>query len=132
MRNVKLSLLDKNYGLPLDETVMNTASRPSYYYRTGNNYTGRTYEYPATYHIVDSDRLRIRKGDIVRIADSYIYRKNVRGEFGVVLDRYRIVKQKVNGTFKDYYAIVLISTGEDKGQLLSVGPHRLSGLSKNI
>ena len=100
MREVKLSLLEKNYSLPLGKTIIKSARRPYYYYR--KNYPKNkkdcdmVYDYPATYEIVDSDQMRLRKGDIVRISAEVKFRKNVRSEYGVILERYRIIKQVSN------------------------------------
>ena len=133
---VKLSLLEKDYGLPLGKTIMKTASYPSYYGLYGIKANevddDNTYEYPATFQRVDSDRLNLRRGDIIKFNTKWNFKKEVRGKYGVILERYRIIKQKLNGTFKDYYAVVLITSGKLKGQLQHVGCHNLSSLSKQI
>jgi len=102
------------------------------YSRNINKINNNKYEYKATYEIVNSDRLRLTKGDIIRFNNQWLFKKDIRGEFGVILERYRIIKQKLNGTFKDYYAVVLITTGKLKGQLQHVGRCNLSSLSKQI
>jgi len=80
---------------------------------------------------VSGETLRIKVGDIVKL-QTHDFRKEVQGQFGVTLERYKIIKEKVNGTFTDYNAVVLITTGKLKGQLYHVGPYRLSGLSHHI
>jgi len=134
LKHVKLSLRKKDYGLPLGKTIKKIASCPYYYYkfdRKNNKYENNKYEYQATYQKVDSDRLRLRRGDIIRF-DSCTFRKKIRGKYGVILERYRIIKEKLNGTFKDYYAVVLITSGELKGHLQHICCHNLSNLSKQI
>lgn len=131
---VKLSLRKKDYGLPLGKTIDKVATYPYYYHRFDRKENkGSKYEYKASFQRVDSNQLRLRRGDIIRFSESeFKFGKEVKGEFGVILERYRIIKRKINGTFKDYYAVVLITSGKLKGQLQHVGCHRLSGLSKNI
>ena len=133
--NVKLSLQKKNYGLPLGETIMKLAFYPQSH-RFGFSkvckHKNNKYEYPATFQIVDSDRLRLRKGDIVQFSNLRVFRKDIKGQFGVILERYRIIKQKMNGTFKDYYAVVLIISGKLKGNLQHIGCYNLSKLIKQI
>jgi hypothetical protein len=130
---VKLSLREKDYGLPLGKTINKVAQYP-YYFGRHNKDSAKTYEYRATYQRVDSDKLRLRRGDIIKFSsDQWCgFRQEVRGEFGVILERYRVIKNKVNGIFKDYYAVILITSGEAKGQLQHVGCHDLSKLSKTI
>lgn len=132
---VKLSLRKKDYGLPLGKTIDKIARYPYYFGRLNKEQTISSYEYKATFQRIDSDKLRLRRGDMIRFSPSDYrggFGKKVRGEFGVILERYRIVKRKLNGTFKDYYAVVLITSGELKGHLQHVGCHKLSCLSKNI
>ena len=134
MKHVKLSLRKKDYGLPLGRTIDKVAQYPYYYHRTHRKNISKEdnhYEYSATYERVDTDRLGLRRGDIIRF-NSYTFRKEVRGKYGVILERYRIIKEKLNGTFKDYYAVVLITSGKLKGQLQHVGCHKLASLSKQI
>jgi len=130
---VKLSLLQKDYGLPLGKTIDKVAQYP-YYYARHNKLTSKSYEYKATFEIVDSDKLRLRRGDMIKFSISNYggFRKDLRGEFGVIIERYRIIKNKLNGTFVDYYAVVLITSGKLKGKLQHVGCHKLSNLIKNI
>jgi len=128
---VRLSLQEKNYGLPLGKTVYSIANFFYNRYRTKPIPNDNHYEYPRTYEIVDSDRLRIRKGDIIQF-NHCMFKKEIYQEFGVILERYRIIKQKNNGTFKDYYAIALITTGKLKGELYHVTYSRVSALKKEI
>jgi hypothetical protein len=131
---VKLSLRKKDYGLPLGKTIDKIAQYPYYYGRFNKN-SPKEYEYKATFQRIDTDKLRLRRGDMIRFSPADYrggFGKKVRGEFGVILERYRIIKRKLNGTYKDYYAVVLITSGELKGQLQHVGCHKLSCLSKNI
>ena len=131
MKHVKLSLREKDYGLPLGKTIDAVASYPYYYHRERKE--NHQYDYRATYEKVDSDRLRIRRGDIIRFSScKWTFRKEVRGKYGVIIERYRIIKYKISGTFKDYYAVVLVTSGKLKGQLYNVSCHRLSSLNKQI
>ncbi len=137
MKHVKLSLREKDYGLPLGKTIDKVACYPYYYHINKNLYKktngDNNYEYSATYERVDSDRLRLRRGDIIKFSScQWTFKKDIRGKYGVILERYRIIKAKLNGTFKDYYAVVLITSGKLKGQLQHVGCHKLSSLSKQI
>jgi len=134
---VKLSLREKDYGLPLGKTINKVACYPYYYHISRNkdkeNHRENNYDYRATYERVDSDRLRLRRGDMIRFSScKWTFKKDIRGKYGVILERYRIIKTKINGTFKDYYAVVLITSGKLKGQLQHVGCHKLSSLSKQI
>ena len=129
MKHVKLSLREKDYGLPLGRTVSKWATQ-TWYNRTNRNLP-EYYDYPATYERVDSDRLRLRRGDIIKF-ESSTFRKDIQGKYGVILERYRIIKRKNIGTFKDYYAVVLIVSGKLKGQLQHVSCHKLSSLSNSI
>jgi len=132
LKNVKLSLRKKDYGLPLGRTIDKIGEYPIYYHHKFNRKGGKkSYVYSATYERVDTDRLRLRRGDMIKFCSS-TFRKDIRGKYGVILERYRIIKEKLNGTFKDYYAVVLITSGKLKGQLQHVGCHKLSSLSKQI
>jgi len=122
---VKPILIEKNYGLPLGKTITHTAQYPHYHYSED----GKDYDYAATYHLVDSDRMDRRKGDIVRL-DSESYKKDVRKCFAVILDRYVVIKQKQNGTFRDYCTIMMLITGKCKGELYHTSQHNTSSLSK--
>jgi hypothetical protein len=128
---VKLSLREKDYGLPLGKTITKFARYPYYFGRDMKEQTLSSYEYEATFERIDSDKLRLRRGDIIKFSN-FSFGKKVRGQFGVILERYRIIKNKLNGTFKDYYAVVLITSGELKGQLQHVGCHKLSNIKKDI
>jgi hypothetical protein len=133
---VKLSLRKKDYGLPLGKTIDKVATYPYYYHRFSKKGTENDkYEYKASFQRVDGNQLRLRRGDMIRFSSGDWtggFRKDIRGEYGVILERYRIIKRKINGTFKDYYAVVLITSGKLKGQLQHVGCHKLSSLSKHI
>ena len=135
MKHVKLSLREKDYGLPLGKTIDKVACYPYYYHinrhKDKEKHRDSNYKYSATYEIVDSDRLRLRRGDIIKF-NSSTFRKDIKGKYGVILERYRIIKEKINGTYKDYYAVVLITSGKLKGQLQHVCCHKLSSLSKQI
>lgn len=90
-----------NYGLP--EEIFHPDKFPHYNFK---------------YEIVeDNPRLGLRKGDIVRFSHSPIFPKEIRGEMGVVLERFKLVKDKGYHTFQDYGAIVMIITGEMKGKI---------------
>jgi hypothetical protein len=64
--------------------------------------------------VKDNPRLLVRKGDIVRIPDTDNYPKYARGEYAVVLSRYRYIKHKYI-KYIDYGAVVMFITGERKG-----------------
>jgi hypothetical protein len=130
---VKLSLRKKDYGLPLGRTISKFALYPHYYYHRAHKDNGEdtTYEYDATFERVDSDNLSLRRGDIIKFSE-FKWGKEVKGQFGVILERYRIIKEKLNGTFKDYYAVVLITSGKLKGKLQHIDRTKLSSLSKQI
>lgn len=64
--------------------------------------------------VKDNPRLLIRKGDVVRIPNTDNFPKYARGEYAVVLSRYRYIKHKFM-KFIDYGAVVMFITGERKG-----------------
>lgn len=85
-----------------------------------------------TYEIVDNDRMTLRKGDIIKFS-SYISRKYplyAYGEFGVVLERYRIKKEKPTGTFYDYCTVIMMLTGVKKGHITKMGSMKLGTSDK--
>lgn len=121
---IQLSLHKKDYGLPTHHPIMKDSffkadERPPY---------------KATYKIIkDNPRLSIRRGDLIHFSkDSQAFRENLRGESGVILDRYKIIKEKTTGTYVDFYAIVMITSGESKGELYNVCPFNLSRLFKYV
>jgi ribosome-associated protein YbcJ (S4-like RNA binding protein) len=70
--------------------------------------------------VKDSPRLKVRRGDLIRIPDSEIFSKVSRNQFAVVLDRYKYNK-KLQGSdkiwFRDYGCEVLFVTGSLKGKV---------------
>jgi hypothetical protein len=121
---IELSLRKEYCGLPIGMTIkkncyFDKSSRSPYY---------------ATYELVsDSSRLTYRVGDIIRFSmSSFIFRKDIRGQYGTILIRYKIIKEKRYKTFIDYYAIVLINSGESKGKLYNVCPFNLCKMHKSI
>jgi hypothetical protein len=71
--------------------------------------------------VKDSPRLKLRRGDLVRIPDSQKFSKVSRNEFAVVLSRYKYNKyypgcdDKI--IFRDYGCEVLFITGPLKGKV---------------
>jgi hypothetical protein len=120
---IELSLRKKYCGLPIGRTIKKEFfykdERPPYY---------------ATYELVsDSPRLNHRVGDVIRFTlNNSVFREDIRGEYGVILIRYKIIKEKIFDTFIDYYAIVLIISGKSKGKLYNVCPFNLSKMYKSI
>lgn len=117
-----LSIYKEYFGLPIGRTVLK-----EWYF-----HNGQYPPYEARYELVeDNVRLSLRKGDLIKFATGYtVFRKDVRGQFGVILERYKIIKIKERATYVDYYAIVLIITGKSKGELYNVCPFNLSRLYK--
>jgi len=106
----------ENYGLPIGEKQTYNASGGHQYGRSkGKGATVTKY-----YELLDvSDGMKKRPGDVVRFNNKNVS-PSIFGEYGVILDRYRIIKDK--GTvFKDYYSIIMIITGRKKGTVLKMG-----------
>jgi len=115
-------LRKEDYGIPVGK-ILRGVARSS----RSNEY----YEYTYTYEFCDSNRMRLRRGDIFEFSDSYKLPKYVRGQHGVVLERYRKVKFKYK-TFKDYCAVVMIITGDSKGKILRIASTKLSCLEECV
>ena len=100
---------------------------------TGKSYySGILYGYEKEYQVVkDSSRLRLRKGDIVQVSHSSSISKYARGQFGVIIDRYRWVKFK-RQIYADYGATIMFLTGEKKGCLKKFYATSMGKLSKQI
>jgi len=70
--------------------------------------------------VKDSTRLTLRRGDLVRIPDDKMFSKVSRGEFAVVLSRYKYNKCYPGGDkiiYRDYGTEVLFVTGSLKGKV---------------
>ncbi len=123
----KLSFEKENFGIPYNTRIHNIICH-SWSMRAGRNgsHIDCTYTFKK---LKDNDRLGKRVGDIIRF--DYRFGK-LKGYFGVILERYKILKEKPIGTFNDYGAVVLISNGKRKGEVYNVSPQRLAGLIKTI
>lgn len=64
--------------------------------------------------VKDNPRLKLRKGDLIRIPNTDNFPKYARGEFAVVLSRYRYIKHKYKN-YIDYGAVVMFVSGQRKG-----------------
>ena len=90
-----------------------------------------TYEYQKEFQIVnDSPRLRLKRGDVVQVSN-YCVSQYARGQFGVVIDRYRWVKFKWE-TYIDYGTTIMFLTGKKKGKTKKFYACAQSQLSKQI
>ena len=99
--------------------------------RSYGGFRGSTYEYQKEYQMVkDSPRLRLRKGDVVQVSQ-YCPSEYARGQFGVVIDRYRWVKFKFQ-TYTDYGTTIMFLTGKKKGKMKKFYSNAQSQLSKQI
>lgn len=99
--------------------------------RSFGGFRGSTYEYQKEYQKVkDSSRLRLRKGDVVQVSQS-CPSEYARGQFGVVIDRYRWVKFK-HEIYTDYGATIMFLTGKKKGKMKRFYACAQSQLSKRI
>lgn len=72
--------------------------------------------------VKDNKRLKLRKGDIIKIPFNSSYPEFAKGQLAVILDRYRIVTPSFHGYFYDYGMIFMYLTGKKKGEI-----RRLSG-----
>lgn len=72
--------------------------------------------YQIDYQIVDNNKLKLRKGDIIRIPNTDSFPKYARGEFAVILERYRYTKHKYL-IYHDYGCVVMFVSGERKGHI---------------
>jgi len=90
-----------------------------------------TYTYQKECQIVkDNPRLRLRCGDVVQISNSCVS-KYARGQFGVIVERYRWVKFKYQ-IYTDYGATIMFLTGKKKGKLKKFSSCTMSQLSKQV
>lgn len=135
MAMVKFSLRKKDYNIPMGQHTIkrrkirrNVGGSYGYRYRMRDTQEG-TYE-ATTEFIEDNDRLSKRRGDIVKFYDGKHIRKILRGEFAVVLDRYKKTRHK-SGEYVDYYAVVMLITGPHKGEVF-IRNTMNSGFSKII
>jgi len=91
------------------------------------------FDYTKVYQIVEpSLKSRINKGDVIRIEDSLRVSSLIRGCKAVVRERYRIVKYKPFGVYRDYYAVVEILEGRHKGEIRKVLPAILEKIEEVI
>ena len=82
-----------------------------------------------TYEIIDNDKLFLRKGDIFKFEETPCVGKlplYAIGQFGVILERYRIFKQKSIGSFNDYGAVVMMLSGKRKGHIAKFSSSKMA------
>jgi len=88
-----------------------------------------------TYEIIDSDKLELRKGDVIRLPKDTRYRryaKDSHGEYAVVLERYRITKEKPHGKFYDYGCVLMMITGKNKGNIFKASSMAIGSALKYL
>ena len=87
------------------------------------------------YSIVDNKRLKLRKGDIIRFEKDPCHGKiplYAIGQFAVILERYKIRKEKHFGIFNDYGAVIMMLTGKKKGYISKFSSSKMSSSNKLI
>ena len=87
-----------------------------------------------TYEILHSTDLALSKGDIIRIPKDCKANisKHSYGEFAVVLERYRITKEKPSGNFHDYGSVLMMLTGKNKGHIFKIASPAISSKCKYL
>lgn len=124
-----MDLRMENYGLPIEEEILKTGKR---YGRGGRGVGGIRYTYTSTMEFVEtSKRLSLVRGDIVRLRESKYLPKYARDQLGVVIDRFREVKDK-GMIYKDYGSVVMLTTGPDKGRLILITSFTTGSISNRI
>ncbi len=94
---------------------------------------GRRQKCIKKYEIIDNDKLKLRRGDIIRIPkDRYELSRHYREQFAVVLDRFKITKNKPHGTFIDYGVVLMMISGDKKGNIFKAGSMRIPSYFKNL
>lgn len=123
-------LRQENYGIPIGEEITRTA-------RTYNRNSlmrgkGHNYNYTVEYQFVETNkRLKLQRGDIVSFDQSDYLPKYAQGQFGVVIDRYRLVKDKYI-TFRDYCCVLMVITGSEKGRVFKFPGSKAGVINKYI
>ncbi|MCK5616482.1 hypothetical protein KAR91_82230 [Candidatus Pacearchaeota archaeon] len=125
-------LREENYGIPIGSQIVYNCH--IFGRRFGDKKSVDTTNATKIYEFVnDSDKLRLRRGDIGRLDESYVaVNSKNRGEFIVVLDRYRIVKHKPHGTWKDYMIVVMLISGPNKGDLLKLQVNSAGNIKETL
>lgn len=121
----------ENYELPINEEVVKMGKR---FGRggSGRGMGGISYTYTSTMEFVETNkRLSLVRGDVVRLQESKYLPKYARGQFGVVIDRFREVKDK-GMIYKDYGSVVMLTTGPDKGRLILITSFTTGSISNRI
>jgi hypothetical protein len=85
-----------------------------YRFKQRSNGTG-TYPTTTTF-IEDNPRLNHRRGDIVKFGNQDYLPKILKKQFAVVLDRYKMTRHK-GCHYTDYYAVIMLITGPNKGEV---------------
>jgi len=89
------------------------------------------FEYTKLYQIVKpSLKARINKGDMVIVMHNHKASKLIQGCKAIVRDRYRIVKYKPFGIFRDYFAVIELLEGRLTGEIRKVLPAVLKKLKR--
>lgn len=123
-------LRQENYGIPVGKEITRTAN-VSYRGRPFRR-SRQSYNYTVKYQFVETNkRLKLQRGDIVLFDQSNYLPKYAQGQFGVVIDRYRLVKDKYV-TFKDYYCVLMVITGSQKGRVFKFAIAKAGVINKHI
>jgi len=126
-------LLQENFNIPIGKKFpgyLRQKNRPEYGLRRipGTFMELDWYEYEL---VSDSDRLALRRGDIIQLSNSENLGKHLRGQFAIILLRYRIVKCKEkNHVFKDYFSVIMLTSGPKKGLVRKISNVAISGPDK--
>jgi len=117
----------ENYGIPVGETI--------YDYSTPYGNYGKPripYEYNFQYQFIDPNQkgLSLERGDVFKFGPQ-VRPKHARNQMGVVIDRYKKVKNKYV-IFNDYCLVVMVITGPTKGRTFRMSMNFVSHLLKTI
>ena len=106
------------WEIPLGKHIELYCLAPRYRFAKDKSNRGKKVKCTKTYEIVDSDRMGLRKGDIIKFDTYYCHApKYAKGHMAVILERYRITKQKPIGVFRDYGAVLMMLGGKKKGRI---------------
>jgi len=115
------------WDIPIDKEIEFSSSFPN------NRFISRRpVQCAKKYEIVDSDKMTLRKGDIIIFRGDVPgkYPRYAIGEYGVILERYRITKYKGLGEYKDYGVVVMMISGKKKGHIFKMSSMKIGNSEK--
>jgi len=81
--------------------------------------------------VVNSKKLKVKTGDIIKVPDYGYYPKYAKGEYALVSERFKSMKDVGSFVYQDYYVILTMLSGKHIGRSRTYAL-RSGQLSQNI